>query len=139
MTDLVALGALAAALLALLAGARNWPIVIGGAVLLLGLRFGLSMADSTLGFLGMPPALLLMVVGTGLLSWGISRAGPTGRLVAVSLVTGLVAGSAVLAPYAAWSAGALDFYTDAGRASLAAFTLVTAAGMVTGYLKGGRR
>ncbi|NAS23509.1 hypothetical protein GT755_17635 [Herbidospora sp. NEAU-GS84] len=139
VTDLVALGALAAALLALLAGARNWPIVIGGAVLLLGLRFGLSMVDSTLGFLGMPPALLLMVAGTGLLSWGISRAGPPWRLIVVSLVTGLVAGSAVLAPYAAWSAGALDFYTDAGRAALAAFTLVTAAGMVTGYLKGGRR
>ncbi|WP_212735357.1 hypothetical protein [Herbidospora galbida] len=137
--DLVVLGALAAALLALCAGARRPAILFGGILLLAGLRMGLTMVESTLGFLGMPPAIMFMVGGVGLLSWGVSRARPPGRLIVVSLVSGLVAGTAVLAPYAAWSAGALAFYDDADQAALFAFVLVTAAGVAGGFLTGSRR
>nr|WP_157554078.1 hypothetical protein [Herbidospora sakaeratensis] len=137
--DLVAQAALVAAVLTLSAGVRNPALMIGGGiVLLVSLRISLAMVTD-LGFLAAPPGVVFMVLGAGLLAWGVSRAGPSWRLVTVSLVAGLLTGLAVLAPYAAWSAGGLDFYTGAERAAVVAFALATTAGMVAGYLTGRRR
>ncbi|WP_198169090.1 hypothetical protein [Herbidospora daliensis] len=140
VTELVAQAVLVAGLAALVAGARSRVVLIGGGIVLLfGLRVGLGMVKGNLGFLGAPPALMFMVLGTGLLGWGFTRAAPSWRLLVVSLVAGLLTGLAVLAPYTAWSMGGLDFYADADRTALVAFIVATAAGMVAGFLTGRQR
>ncbi|WP_051759825.1 hypothetical protein [Herbidospora cretacea] len=131
--DDVAVAALAAALLAVFTGTRHPLALIGGALMVAGLRFGLGMAESW-GPLALVNGMLLWLPGGGLVAWGVTLAAPPARLAAVTVASGLLGGLVVLGPYAAWSHGWPDFYAQAGDLARVAFILIATAGAVAGFL-----
>ncbi len=131
--DHVAVAALAAALLAVFTGTRHPLVLIGGALMVAGVRFGLSTAEDW-GLLGLANGVLLWLPGGGLVAWGVALAAPPARLAAVTVVSGLLGGLAVLAPFAGWSHGWPDFYAQASDLARVTFMVMAIAGAVAGFV-----
>ncbi|WP_066366734.1 hypothetical protein [Herbidospora mongoliensis] len=129
---LASLAALVATLLALFGGAHSPLVVVGGAMMVFGLWVALSSGESLIISGALPFGLMVCLPGTGLVAFGVSRARPPGRLVPVSLLAGLLAVAAVVAPYAAWQAGWLELYSDADTGAKIAFGAVALAAIGAG-------
>ncbi|GAB1819998.1 hypothetical protein [Herbidospora sp. RD11066] len=129
----VVLAVLATTLLVLFGGTHSPLVVVGGPLIVLGVKLALDSGESFMitGAIVFSPLLCLM--GIVMVAFGVSRAKPPRVMATVSVAFALLTVVAVVAPYAAWQAGLLDLYSDAVNAAIGGFVVVAVAGMVAAH------